>query len=778
MIGRPSPQMASVGDNQTFKPVLEFKDEETPTTSGENEDSISPDTAIVKMEKFDVDMAAWLSQTQPISAEEKRRIKAMLKKKTLANQFEAKYILGKFCKHDYKGRWIVKGSVGLQGLSRDTRSALAGNYYWDLDFSNCQVEILRQMAEKNGWKHDKLDEYCSRRDSIFADIKLTHDLDRDDIKQMFIRILFGGNRRIGDPAWVNEQFYPEVQLLMKNVCSLNPDLKKKRDKAKTDNPIGSTCAIVLQTEERKCLEALDRVLSQNGRNLAVYIHDGGYVEKKVGEKIFPSELLKICSEFVLEKTGYKLELAVKEIKTSFKLPNKAEIDQNKTYEAVKETFEGDHFKLISESVYVRTSFRKIVKMNITNLIESYRHLKFLEVNPKDSRRVVEHSFIKRWIEDSSIRRYEFMGMYPPPLQCPENTFNSWTGLEIESTPSPDVLTPEILADVKFIEDHIFRLADEKEATYKYILDFIHTLFKYPGKRVNVSLLFKAMSGFGKEWFYKILKAVLGEKYCLITVEVERDLIGEFNGSLDSKLLIVVDEMSAKIGFKYSEKLKTLTTQEKMTVNAKYGRKNDDVPNFIHWLYFADRGFPVEVEAQDRRFCAVHATGDKMSLTSIDRFIRIEKDAAVLRAFYDRMILRPDCDNDWAGRRPSTELMDDLKINSISREFQFIIDYCQDFGPSREVPMKDIFQAYQTFMSESFFGEGVKLFGSISSFGLALKNMRLEGLKRLTSGGRKGTRYLINPTDVFSELKQRRILDIDYVVNIPHKRLLKEISHPE
>ena len=288
-----------------FETILEFKG--------------SPDTTIAKVEKFDIDMAQWVSQTQDISSEEKRRIKAMLKSKIKGNQLEVNYILGRVAKHEYLGRWIAKGSIGLQGLSRDLRSALAKKYYWDVDFKNCQVEIMRQMAIKHGWVHTALDYYCDNRDRLFSEISKSHDVSRDAIKQMFIRILFGGNRKLSDPDFINNTFFPEVFSVMNNLALMYPDIYTACKRRKTDNAIGSCCAQILQTEERKCLEVLDYALGCYDRNLAVYIHDGGYVEKLNGEKSFPEHILRKCEEIVTRLTNYNLTLSIKPIETTFEI---------------------------------------------------------------------------------------------------------------------------------------------------------------------------------------------------------------------------------------------------------------------------------------------------------------------------------------------------------------------------------------------------------------------------------------------------------------------------
>lgn len=49
----------------------------------------------------------------------------------------------------------------------------------------------------------------------------------------------------------------------------------------------SLLALVVQTEERKVILALERILKQNGREMAVLIHDGGLVRKREGEQNSP-----------------------------------------------------------------------------------------------------------------------------------------------------------------------------------------------------------------------------------------------------------------------------------------------------------------------------------------------------------------------------------------------------------------------------------------------------------------------------------------------------------
>jgi hypothetical protein len=286
--------------------------------------SLSPDLSITKTELFNVDMAYYL-KGQPIGAPAKKVITAMSKGKSKGNQWDVNYVLGRKIKNEFTGRMIAKRSIGLQGLEHDIRGALARDYYWDLDIANCQVELLRQMAVKHGWVSTEITSYCNNREEKLQQLCLETKEERWEMKVRFIRLLFGGNRRVDDPKWLFDRFYPEVNKLMKNIAGVYPDIYKSCLKTKKDNPYGACCAHVLQTEERGCLLSFDQYLTKMGRSMDVLIHDGGYVRKVGDEKKFPEDLLRGGEEYIKKLTGYQVKLVQKAIETTFTLPNAVEV---------------------------------------------------------------------------------------------------------------------------------------------------------------------------------------------------------------------------------------------------------------------------------------------------------------------------------------------------------------------------------------------------------------------------------------------------------------------
>ena len=695
----------------------------------------NPDSTIVKIEQFDIDMASYISQVGGISSEEKKRIRGMMKNRFQGNKLEATYILGKRAKSEFVGRWIIRKGFGLQGLSRDTRNALAKPYYWDLDFKNCQVEMLRQIADKNGWCSKYLTEYCDNREDIFTEIKKTHELGRDDIKQMFIRILFGGEKKVNDPKWVLDNFYPEVNSIMKNIALLYPKEFKMAQKNKPNNPYGCCCANVLQL---------------NGRSLSVLIHDGGYIEKLQNEKEFPNKLITKCQEYVEDVTGFKLILSVKPIETSFTLPNKVVADENKTYEAIKEKFELTHFKCTDKSCFYEVEGDRVIVRKRGDLVTSFEHLKYEELveKKKGGEMVEQNPFISKWLQDSDIRTYRSVELVLPPRVCPSDTFNLWNGFSIEKYSSVQK-TEDVKSGVEGILCHIKYLMNGDMKSFDYFLNWLAQLFQSPGNKIGIAWLFKTVQGIGKGWLFELIKNMVGSRYCILTADPENDLFCSFNDLLENKLIVAFDEMSGKNGFKYNDRIKNMITDPIDKVKTKYLKANSDVLSFSRYLFFTNNEFPIKIEWSDRRFVNVECLETSPPPQSyFQRLWSLISDKDVLKTLFDELVLRDISEVKWIEERPQSEFSNELKFNCISKEVSFIMDlYEENISKHRstfQMSCKELFECFKDFLKREVTTSTTTYNITIQKFGIALKKLNINGFKKIPG---KFVSYEFNPDEI-------------------------------
>lgn len=80
--------------------------------------------------------------------------------------------------------------------------------------------------------------------------------------------------------------------------------------------MGSFLAYIAQTEENKCLLAMNSFFEDSGRTVSVLAYDGVMIRKLPVESEFPEPLLRACEEYVAEKTGYTITLAIKPMSIS------------------------------------------------------------------------------------------------------------------------------------------------------------------------------------------------------------------------------------------------------------------------------------------------------------------------------------------------------------------------------------------------------------------------------------------------------------------------------
>jgi hypothetical protein len=148
--------------------------------------------------------------------------------------------------------------------------------------------------------------------------------DRDEAKRMVLKVLNGGK------GTVNVEWWSSVRTEFKTVANLIASrkefdkLKKIVMKYKKDNIEASTMNAVLCYFENKCLEALykfftDRKVIRN--QVCCLIFDGMQIEdNEYKRKMLTDTLLADASKFIFDKTGFNLDITIKDFDQALELP--------------------------------------------------------------------------------------------------------------------------------------------------------------------------------------------------------------------------------------------------------------------------------------------------------------------------------------------------------------------------------------------------------------------------------------------------------------------------
>ena len=154
------------------------------------------------------------------------------------------------------------------------------------------------------------------------------------------------------------------------------------------------------------------------------------------QKYITDDLLNGLSVYVLEKTGYDIKFVEKKLDSSIDLNcyenTKNDIDNDITYYKDKEEFEKTHLKIVHPPIYISIVKDKIELQSRECLLQSYQEKKTYNKIIFNGKEVIEKTpFIKCWINDENIRKYDNIVFTPPPIKHDLNDYNTWRGFENE-----------------------------------------------------------------------------------------------------------------------------------------------------------------------------------------------------------------------------------------------------------------------------------------------------------------------------------------------------------
>ena len=589
---------------------------QTQTTTG-----LGPDVAIQKTEEFDPDWARWIVDNKDISKDERDAVRRLFKNRVNGNKHITTYKLGRDVKSaENAGRFCAVKGEGLQCLSRDCRSALAQKYYWDIDIVNAQPTLLQQYAEKRGWVCDTLRRYNQTREHFIGELMDALGVDRGEAKQRITALCFGGSAT-GMTVFFAHELYPELRKLADNMWREHP--KDQGWIGKKPNPLGSMMAYVLQTEERKCLIEMDYAFARQNRSLDVYIHDGGLVRKKEGEMRIPEEVLRRVEREVEEKTGYKVSLAVKELKTS--LERDGGDDDDGAYAGLKSQWEETGFKGYT-TFYLReqSCFVKVGSDAKDNILMKCKTDLYTdeEANLLPSGEL----FVKRWLADPTRREY-YKVDFLPGRETPEHTYNLFRGFE----------KPPRAGDFSVFTELLWLISGKNQQVADYIEKWVACLFQRPWKKTGICIIVKGLKGVGKDTYFDGIGRIIGRKHFLTTAKPEHEVFGKFNAQLSQLLFLKFEEANFETNRDNEDQLKKLITSEEESIERK-GHDPIRTTSCVNCVMTTNKHIPIPMSDDERRFMMVEASDEKRGDTAFWKRVQAAvRDDAVLSAYHAHLL---------------------------------------------------------------------------------------------------------------------------------------------
>ena len=419
-----------------------------------------------------------------------------------------------------------------------------------------------------------------------------------------------------------------------------------------------------ETDNDKIIKENSKIAKENEKITIKNTNARIAVDKHNAREIEKNNKLNTRNKTELEsRNNANLELYENNIATAEKKRAdaiKTEEDKIKREENIalrklrKDYFELFHCKIMTPSLYIRKGTDDYDIMKKQTLQDNYSNLEHQE-------------FITSWLQNPSIRTYEYVGYMPTPLECPDNMFNLWKGLECDSWIKHSVID---MGEIDVFIKHLWLLVGKNNKCLEYVLNYLAHIVQCPGILPRTALVFKSAQGTGKNIFFEgFANYLLGKQYLLSTCKMDM-IIGRFP-MINQKLMVIMDECSGKDSFLNSEIIKGQITAETLP----FERKGIDAINVLNtgrMIFFTNNG-SVKIEQTDRRFnvyeCSDDMANNKVYFDTLANALKNQKRMEMFASFLKKRDLSKV---DFINDRVITSIYKEMKTATVPAEIKFII----------------------------------------------------------------------------------------------------------
>lgn len=587
-----------------------------------------------------------------------KQVKSYLKK-IKKNNYSIRQYYKYSRQQENKGRIFVKG-FGVQSLQYKLRGALLKNICYDYDMVSCHIYLVLYLAKKYipDSKYPNIEYYRDNKDIILASsgktkqdiLKMLNDKKIYKFKDMFLQNL--------------ENEFKDIQ---NKLFEINPYDVKTENK---NNIKGSILNMNLCCVENEILQKCINYCKKN--KIAVYtpMFDGMTIET--------NNLIDKFNEISIE---YGVKWIIKPHNTDIELDYELLEYNEFSYFNLKNKLEKQWFYLKNPVCFCE----EYINIDDEKEIILRQRKDFLELTASYTDENDKHIY-DEWIKDDNKRCYDKLDFIPFPDICPNNIYNTFTGLK------GDNLIGEFRSFEKILY-HIKILVGFDENGYEYILNYLAHLIQKPSKRPDVAILFKSKKeGVGKDLFFNYFeKYFINKEYCLATSKLEQ-IIGRFP-LISNKLIIRINEISGKETFNGCEGIKDVITAEYCNIERK-GIDAVKTRNCGRYIFFSNNDIPIKIGLNDRRFvcfdCSNKYANNKNGY--IDELLTELDNKDSMYSFY-QFLKNKDISNFSIIKRPITKFYKDLQQSNIPIIAKFLQDK-YDFVNNKSI---DIIQSSNLYL---------------------------------------------------------------------------------
>lgn len=293
--------------------------------------------------------------------------------------------------------------------------------------------------------------------------------------------------------------------------------------------------------------------------------------------------------------------------------------------------------------------------------------KFSAYTVQQAKRGAPITFADMWLDWKGRR--EFAGLCFRPEQEPQNNYyNLWRGFAYKEVGYHEAGASARLGFDMFLDHAKTNVCRGDEKLFTWLMGYLAHMIQKPFERPLTTLVFRGRKGVGKNALIDRIGKLLGTGHFL-TAHNPRYLTSNFNGHLDSCLMLVLDEAFWS-GDKSAESiLKGLTTAPEIMIERK-GKEPFMVDNLVRLVVIGNEDWLVPASYDERRYCVFDVGEGRKQQGEYFQQMRIlmdKKGGAEVLMHYLKNFDLSKVDVNVA---PHTDALADQKIESLTPIEQF------------------------------------------------------------------------------------------------------------
>ena len=631
------------------------------------------------------------------------------------SNIKAKYEIKRLYTHSFKNQDRHEGRLfdgsSIQGMSKIIRGFLCKGITTDIDQANSHPTILKYLCDKHNIPCPNLTYYIDNRDKMLADM----DMSRDEAKTLFLCSVNKDKLNRKEKNDFFKGFDKETKIIQNKLLNLD-EYKYLKDCIpldKTYNKNGSAINRLLCKYENEILQTMVSVIRKKNIEIHSFMFDGLMI---YGDYYKNETLLNDIKDEVNNKyEGLNMCFSYKAHADEIKVPkhfivndvdnlvNKLK-DDPLYYDNYKIEFEKTHAKIVSQSQFIcyNSYINSYLFLKRQNLLDSYEDIsvKVIKQDSKtDDYNIVAVPFIQMWLKDSNKRKFDDVDNIPPPLHCPSNIFNMWTGFDMDKIENYNKNEEAI----EFFKNHIKILCNHEEVVYDYILKWIGQMIQYPAVKSGIVPIFIAGEGTGKGSLKELLKKMFGDKKILQTSQPSKDCWGSFNGQMKDSFLVNLDELNKKEFDGSNDAYKALVSENTININIK-GIKSFTIKSCHRFLVTTNNDEPINAKRGDRRNIIITSSNElKNNKEYFNQFYKYLNDVDALKSIFEYFKSIPNLDKFHQIKKPITEYQQELEEENINPIEKWVKEYikieCET--PLFEIKTGDLYEIFMEYKNKYY-----------------------------------------------------------------------------